>query len=236
MFRARESLLFREYDCFSTNLNLKESRLSMAFYLLDDQKLLDAVKILANRDPDLSLIVQRYGPPPLWSRPQGFASLILIILEQQVSLSSARAAFNRLQTATSDLTPRSFLELNDQELKAIGFSRQKIHYGRILAKNLLDGSLDLASLENLADEEARSRLIQLKGIGRWSADIYLLMSLRRPDIWPRNDLALVSAITRIKRLNVPPSPEEFDAIGETWRPWRSVAARIAWFDYLGGKR
>jgi len=208
----------------------------MDFDLLDDQKLLDAVKILADRDPDLALVVERYGPPPLWSRPQGFASLIQIILEQQVSLSSAHAALNRLKAATSELTPRSFLELDDRELKEIGFSHQKTHYGRLLAKSLLDGSLDLASLENLADEGVRSRLIQLKGIGRWSADIYLLMALRRPDIWPRNDLALVSAITRIKRLNAPLSPKEFDAIGETWRPWRSVAARLAWFDYLGGKR
>jgi DNA-3-methyladenine glycosylase II len=207
----------------------------MAFDLLDDRKLLDVVKILADRDPDLELVVKRYGPPPLWSRPQGFASLIQIILEQQVSLSSAKAAYNRLQVVTSELTPRSFLELDDQELKAIGFSRQKTRYGQLLAKNLLDGSLDLASLENLNDEVARSKLIQLKGIGPWSADIYLLMALRRPDIWPRNDLALVSAITRIKRLEAPPSPEEFEAIGEIWRPWRSVAARIAWFDYLGGK-
>lgn len=100
---------------------------------------------------------------------------------------------------------------------------------------LLDGSLDLGELEGLGDDEARGRLMELKGIGRWSADIYLLMALRRPDVWPRSDLALISAIKRIKRLIAPPSPEEFDAIGEAWRPWRSAAARIAWFEYLGGK-
>ncbi len=203
--------------------------------LLDDRKLLDAVGVLIRRDPDLAAVVERHGAPPMWSRPPGFPTLIRIILEQQVSLSSARAAYNRLDAATGGITPESFLKLGDAELKAVGFSRQKTRYGRILAESLLDGSLDLDSLGGLEDDEARERLMSLKGIGRWSADIYLLMALRRPDVWPRNDLALVSAVTRIKGLAAPPSPEEFDEIGEAWRPWRSVAARLAWFEYLGGR-
>jgi DNA-3-methyladenine glycosylase II len=179
--------------------------------------------------------VQRYGAPPLWSRLPGFATLIRIILEQQVSLSSARAAYNRLEDATEGITPTSFLRLNDEELKTIGFSRQKTRYGRLLARSILDGSVDLEVLEGYHDEEARSRLRAIKGIGRWSADIYLLMALRRPDVWPHNDLALIKAVTRIKELKSHPSGEEWDAIGEAWRPWRSVAARLAWFEYLGGK-
>lgn len=202
---------------------------------LDDARLLEAVGVLASRDPDLSAIVARHGAPPMWSRRPGFPTLIRIILEQQVSLSSARAAYDRLGEAIGKITPENFLKLDDAELKAVGFSRQKTRYGRILAESLLDGSLDLDSLGSLEDDEARGRLMSLKGIGRWSADIYLLMALRRPDIWPRGDLALVSAVTRIKGLAAPPSPEEWDVIGEAWRPWRSVAARLAWFEYLGGR-
>jgi len=207
----------------------------MGIELLDEERLLEAVEILADRDPDLASVVRRHGPPPLWARQPGFPTLIRIILEQQVSLSSAKAAYDRLTARTGEPTPETFLELSDGELRGIGFSRQKARYVRLLAGNLLGGSLDLGELEGLGDDEARGRLMELKGIGRWSADIYLLMALRRPDVWPRSDLALISAIKRIKRLIAPPSPEEFDAIGEAWRPWRSAAARIAWFEYLGGK-
>jgi DNA-3-methyladenine glycosylase II len=203
--------------------------------VLDEESLLDAVALLADRDPNLASIVQRYGAPPLWSRPPGFATLIRIILEQQVSLSSAMAAYNRLEDATEKITPTSFLRLNDEELRTVGFSRQKTRYGRQLARGILDGSVDLEALEGHHDEEARARLMAIEGIGRWSADIYLLMALRRPDVWPHNDLALIKAVTRIKELRSPPSVKEWDAIGEFWRPWRSVAARLAWFEYLGGR-
>ena len=203
--------------------------------LLDEGRLREAVAILAERDPDLASVVRRHGAPPLWARPPGFPALVRIILEQQVSLSSAKAAYDRLATRTGEPAPETFLELGDAELKGIGFSRQKTRYVRLLAESLRDGTFDLGKLELMEDDEARTRLMELKGIGHWSADIYLLMALRRPDVWPRGDLALISAITRIKGLAAPPSPEEFQAIGEAWRPWRSVAARIAWFDYLGGK-
>jgi DNA-3-methyladenine glycosylase II len=203
--------------------------------VLDEGSLLEAVGILAGRDLDFASILRRYGAPPMWFRPPGFATLILIILEQQVSLSSARAAYNRLEKATGEVTPTNLLKLNDEELKAIGFSRQKTRYGRLLASGIIDGSFDLEELEGLPDEEARAKLMALKGIGSWSADIYLLMALRRPDIWPHSDLALIKAVTRIKGLKRPPSGEEWETIGEAWRPWRSVAARLAWFEYLGGK-
>ena len=207
----------------------------MPIEVLDEGLLREAVGVLADRDPDLAAIVRRYGAPPMWSRPPGYPTLIRIILEQQVSLSSARAAYERLEDAIGEITPSNFLRLNHAELKAVGFSRQKTRYGRMLAEEILDGSFDIDTLGNLPDEEVRSRLIELKGIGRWSADIYLLMALRRSDIWPHGDLALVSAVTRIKGLDKPQTHEDWDAIGEAWRPWRSVAARLAWFDYLGGK-
>jgi DNA-3-methyladenine glycosylase II len=202
---------------------------------LDEERLLKAVEILAERDSDLAAIVWRYGAPPMWSRPPGFSTLIRIILEQQVSLSSARAAYNRLEEMTGEITPTSFLKLNDTDLKAVGFSRQKTHYGRLLAEALLNGSFDLGGVNNLPDEDARALLMKLKGIGRWSADIYLLMALLRPDVWPHNDLALIEAVTRIKGLDKPPTRAEWNEIGEMWRPWRSIAARIVWLDYLGGK-
>jgi DNA-3-methyladenine glycosylase II len=207
----------------------------MPIDVLDEESLFKAIGILADRDPDLASIVQRYGSPPMWSRPPGFATLIHIILEQQVSLSSARVAYNRLSEVTGNVSPTSFLKLSDWELKSFGFSRQKTNYGQQLARGIIDGSIDLDTLEGYHDEEARSRLMAIKGIGRWSADIYLLMALRRPDVWPHSDIALIKAVTRIKELKGYPSCEEWEAIGEAWRPWRSVAARIVWFEYLGGR-
>jgi DNA-3-methyladenine glycosylase II len=201
---------------------------------LDEGTLREAVRVLAERDPDLAAVIARHGVPPLWARPPGFPTLTRIILEQQVSLSSAKAAYDRLEARIGEPKPETFLLLNDIELKGIGFSRQKTHYMRLLAESLRDGSFDLDEVEGLGDEEARTRLMELKGIGPWSADIYLLMALRRPDIWPLGDLALVRAVVKIKGLPSPPSADEFKAIGEAWRPWRSVAARIAWFEYLGG--
>lgn len=202
--------------------------------LLDEEALRGAVRALADRDPDLAAVVARHGAPPLWARPPGFPTLTRIILEQQVSLSSALAAYDRLVARIGEPAPGAFLTLGDAELKGIGFSRQKTRYVRLLSERLLDGSFDLDEVAGLDDEEARSRLMELVGVGRWSADIYLLMALRRPDVWPRGDVALASAVRRMKRLPRPPSPEEWDEIGEAWRPWRSVAARIAWFEYLGG--
>ena len=203
--------------------------------MLNEKNILEAVGILADRDPALASIVQRYGAPPLWFRLPGFATLILIILEQQVSLPSARAAYIRLEKSLGEITPTSFVKLNDAELKIIGFSRQKTGYGRQLANGILDGSVDLEALERFPDEGARTQLMAIKGIGRWSADIYLIMALRRPDVWPHGDLALIKTVSRIKGLERPPSGQEWDALGEAWRPWRSVAARLAWFEYLGGK-
>ena len=202
---------------------------------LDKNRLREAVNQLAARDPDLAGVVTRYGIPPLWDRPPGFASLVRIILEQQVSLASAMAAYNRLQARLGSVTPAAFLTLDDDELKTVGFSRQKARYGRLLAEALLSGAFDLDALISFPDEEVHDRLLALKGIGHWSADIYLLMALCRADIWPRSDLALIQAVARLKKLPAPPTPEEFDRIGEAWRPYRSAAARLVWFEYLEGK-
>jgi DNA-3-methyladenine glycosylase II len=199
---------------------------------LTNNSLADAARLLAKRDPDLGAILTRLGTPPLWARNPGFATLVHIILEQQVSLASARAAFNRLQAALGEVTPQGFLTLGEIELKAIGFSRQKNAYTRYLAQSILDGSLDLDSLVHLDDDAVRTVLMRIKGIGRWSADIYLLMALSRPDIWPKGDLALAVAIHDIKRLPARPGQDELDAISHQWQPYRAVAARVLWHHYL----
>jgi DNA-3-methyladenine glycosylase II len=199
------------------------------------ENLSQSAYLLAERDPDLSRIVHRIGPPPLWARKPGFATLVHIILEQQVSLASAKSAFNRLRAAIPAMTPDRFLTLDDTTLKAIGFSRQKMGYCRLLAQALIDRELDLTKLNKMNDEDARVELKKLKGIGDWTADIYLLMAMRRPDIWPRGDLALLIAMQTLKRFTAKPTPEQFDEIGEKWRPYRSIAARMLWHFYLNGR-
>ena len=191
-----------------------------------------AVGDLAERDRDLAGIVERHGPPPLWARPAEFATLVFLILEQQVSLASARAAFARLRSATGTVTPAAVLRLDDADLLGIGFSRQKARYVRGLANALLDGELDLEAITMLPDDAARHTLQRLAGIGPWTADCYLLLALGRPDVWPTTDLALVSSAQAVKRLDRRPSPAALVAMAEPWRPWRSVAARLLWHDYL----
>lgn len=199
---------------------------------LTEATLAIALTELAQWDPDLAAIIMRLGPPPLWARPPGFPTLIHIILEQQVSLASARAAFDRLLTQVSPLTPEGFLALTESTLRVIGFSRQKSHYSRLLAIALVEGQLDLQELAQLPDEQARTTLVQLKGIGPWSADIYLLMALGRPDIWPVGDLALQIALQQIKQLPHRPTAQQMHTLAEPWRPWRAVAARLLWHHYL----
>jgi DNA-3-methyladenine glycosylase II len=200
---------------------------------LDASRLADAVEVLAAGDPDLAGIVARYGLPPLWDREPGFPTLVHLILEQQVSLASARAAFDRLRAAVDPLTPARFLELTDAELLAIGFSRQKARYGRALAAAVGSGALDLTGLATLDDEAVHRALQGIPGIGPWTSTIYLLMVLGRPDVWPVGDIALAAAVGEVKGLRRRPDALEMAELGEGWRPWRSVAARLLWHDYLG---
>lgn len=200
--------------------------------ILTEHAFLEALSFLANQDPDLESVLAALGPPPLWKRDPGFPTLVHIILEQQVSLASAQAAFTRLGEILSDFAPGEFLKLSAEELKRIGFSRQKTRYCRILASAIVDGSFNLEHLENLDDEEARTALLGITGIGPWTADIYLLMALRRPDIWPVGDLALANAVQEVKRFSSRPTEEELKLLSEPWKPWRAVAARILWHHYL----
>src|SRR5262249_33291193 len=201
-------------------------------HLLDEASLATGVRLLARRDPDLATIVDQHGEPPLWTRRPGFPTLVHIILEQQVSLASARAAFDRLEYAIGRITPERFLTLGDDELKVIGFSRQKTSYCRELAQLILSRRFSPRALHAMPDDEARARLIAIKGIGAWSADIYLLMALRRRDVWPVGDLALATAAREVKRLEKRPTEGGLQMMAEPWRPWRAVAARLLWHRYL----
>jgi DNA-3-methyladenine glycosylase II len=199
---------------------------------LTDRGIANACRALAAVDPLLGASVGRFGRPPLWAREPGFPTLVHLILEQQVSLASAQAAFDRLGVALAgDLKPERVLSLDDAALRAIGFSRQKAGYARDLALAASDG-LDLDGLAALPDEEVRARLVTLRGIGPWTADIYLLMVLLRPDVWPHGDQALATAATEALALPARPSFDELARIAERWRPHRATAARILWHHYL----
>ena len=204
-----------------------------SFAPLTESRLKAAVVELAARDADLAAIVGRYGTPPLWDREPGFATLLHIILEQQVSLASARAAFDRLRVAAAPLTPSTFLVLSDADLLAIGFSRQKARYGRALATAIDTGVLDVDGLADIDDAEVHRALQAIPGIGPWTSTIYLLMVLGRPDVWPVGDIALAESVREVKGLHHRPTALELDELGEAWRPLRSVAARLLWHDYLG---
>jgi len=187
---------------------------------------------LAGRDAALGTIVDRHDVPEFWARPPGFATLLLLILEQQVSLASARAAYARVDARLGGVTPQALLRLTDEELRADGFSRQKTRYARALATALLAGELDLERVAKLDDDGARKALVALPGIGPWTAEVYLLSALRRPDAWPVGDIALQEAARRTLGLDTRPSPAELEEIGERWRPHRATAARLLWHLYL----
>lgn len=197
---------------------------------LTRRSLLRATRELAAADPALGASVDRYGPPPLWSRDPSYATLVHLILEQQVSLASAQAAFDRLRAALGEVTPGGVLGLDDEQLRAVGFSRQKAGYARALAGAMLDG-FDLDGLTALPEDRVRDALMQHRGIGRWTADIYLVMCLLRPDVWPRGDLALRTAAAEVAG-SPKPTDAELAQTAERWRPHRAVAARVLWHHYL----
>jgi len=200
---------------------------------LNNRSLAAACRELA-ADAHLRIVHERYGVPPLWDREPGFATLLQIILEQQVSLPSAKACFDKLAACVGKVTPEAVLSLNDAELKRVGFSRQKTAYARHLAEAILQERLQLGRLNLLTDSEVKSELIKLKGIGEWTCDIYLLMALLRPDVMPKGDIALHSAWHRLSG-EPRPSSDEFLVIAQRWKPYRSVAARLLWHFYLSEK-
>ncbi len=190
------------------------------------------IEVLRSQDTDLARVVARFGPPPLWRRRPCFATLVRIILEQQVSLAAAEAIFRRLRAMVVPFSAARYRQFDPARLKAAGLTRQKASYSRTLADAIATRRLQLNTLAVMPDAEARRALMAIRGIGPWSADIYLLMALGRPDIWPRGDLALNKALIAVKHLEARTPAADLAAIADTWRPWRAVAARILWHYYL----
>ena len=187
---------------------------------------------LAKKDVDLAGIIKEHGLPPMWTRPNTFQTMILFILEQQVSLASAYAAFKKLKEKIGIITPAKILLLSDEELRACYFSRQKTVYARELANAFLSKRINLKKLSVLPDENIRAEMIQLKGIGHWTIDVYLMHALQRTDLFPLGDIALVNSMKEIKKLPKDISREEMLVIAEAWRPHRTVASMILWHSYI----
>ncbi|HWN11753.1 MAG TPA: hypothetical protein VNO50_21180 [Pyrinomonadaceae bacterium] len=203
---------------------------------LTELTLAGAARTLARRDSTLASILRENGPPPLWARKPEFSTLVHIILEQQVSLASAASIFARVRQNTVPFRPARMIELGEGHLKSLGLTRQKTAYCLHLAESLAEKRLRLSQLSRMHDDEARAALMQVKGIGRWSADIYLLMAMLRPDVWPSNDLALAIAVRNLTGRSAVPSQSELQEMAETWRPFRSVAARMFWQYYLAQQK
>jgi DNA-3-methyladenine glycosylase II len=191
---------------------------------------------LAKADADLSIIIKTYGYPPFWSRPNTFETLVHIILEQQVSLASALSALNKLKENIQEITPARILLLTDEEMKACYCSRQKTGYIKYLAEAILSGQINLSQLEELSDDIVRTKLTTLKGIGNWTADVYLMFVLQHPDVFPVGDLAAVNALKRVKSVPADITREELIAVTATWLPYRTIATMILWHYYLSSPK
>ena len=196
-----------------------------------DESLRPALEALAERDRDIAEAYARCGLPPVRSTPDGFAGLLHAIVCQQVSAAAGRAILGRLEAAVRPMTPKALLKLDDEALRGVGLSRPKVRYCRGLAEDLTSGRLDLAAIPGLDDAEAIERITRVKGLGRWSAECYLLFALKRADIWPADDLAMQTAMQRLKGLEARPTTKEMDCLAEPWRPYRSAAARFLWHTY-----
>lgn len=202
---------------------------------LTNATLRQGTRELAARDGGLAAIVERFGTPPMWGRPRGFATLVHIILEQQVSLASAASMFARLQRELGGMTPAIVRAAGVAGLQTLGVTRQKSAYIATLADRVADRSLPLAGLPRMPDAEVAEHLTRLPGIGPWTSSIYLLMALRRADVWPPGDLALHKAMARLPGFTAVPGSEEAAEYALRWRPWRAVAARILWHHYLSDR-
>ena len=207
----------------------------MRFTILNSATLAEAAGRLARQDEHLARILKTYGHPPLWRRPATFTTLVRIILEQQVSLKSADAMFRRLRASIDPLDAANLIKLGPDYLRSLGLTRQKTAYLLHLSEAIVEGSLDLRKLSRMPDANAKEVLMRIKGLGSWSADVYLLMAMRRADIWPAGDLALAVAVKELNGFERKPTFEQLEEFAEKWRPHRAVAARMLWQYYLGRK-
>lgn len=190
---------------------------------------------LAKKDKDLKVVIKQYGYPPLWGRVPSFATLIHIILEQQVSLASAKAALLKLEAKIGHITPEKVLLLTDEEMKACYFSRQKITYAKHLALSIVNGQFSIEKLSVLEDEELQTEMKKIKGIGDWTVDVFMMMALHRCDCFPTGDIALIKSAKEVKALDMQTNKEEILLLAEKWKPYRTIAAFILWHAYIKKK-
>jgi DNA-3-methyladenine glycosylase II len=200
--------------------------------VLTESSLADAVRLLAGMDDDLARLLKTHGTPPLWDRPPGFVTLLRIILEQQVSLISADAMYRRLCKNVQPLTHANILALGADYLRSFGVTRQKASYCINVAGAVESGELDFEKVGQSEDNKAIEMLTSIKGIGPWTAKIYLLMALCRPDVWPVGDIALATAVKNLNGWQTRPTQDELSEIALAWRPHRAAAARLLWHYYL----
>jgi DNA-3-methyladenine glycosylase II len=202
--------------------------------VLSRKRLVESAGILAKADEDLGRTLKEYGPPPLWARKPGFVTLVRIILEQQVSLASADAMYRRLVENIKPLTPGAVITAGATYLRSLGVTRQKAGYFVNVAEAIQEGELDLVGVGKKSDQSAIEDLTSVKGIGPWTARIYLLMALRRPDVWPVGDIALTTAVKHLQGRQERHSQPELTEIAKAWKPHRATAARMLWHYYLNG--
>lgn len=204
----------------------------MSEYLLTNEHIKAGLDHLAKADQALAEAINEVGYPQERRRRKGYQILMHIIGAQQLSTKAATTIMGRLHEACGpELTPETFLALSDEAIRGAGFSRQKLGYGRGLSEMVRAGDLDFEAMEEMDDDGVLTTLTAIKGFGRWSAEMYMISSLGRPDIWPADDLAVQEAVRRLKGLKARPGQKEMDVIGEAWRPHRAAVAIFLWHYY-----
>lgn len=189
----------------------------------------EAIRQLSSTHPAFAAILEKYGQPNIPSRPQGFETLCKIIFEQQVSLESGKACYDKLKALVGDFTPENILNCPEDDLRKCGLSRQKSKYVTALAEAMISGHINLESFPLKTPEEIRSELIKIKGIGHWTIDVYLMFSMQSPDIIPLGDIGIIITIKELWQLH---DKTEILALTETWKPYRTAAAFFLWHYYL----
>ncbi len=200
--------------------------------ILNDQTLNDAFKHLIKEEPLFKKVLEdKNYKINLFNKKKGFEGLISLIVEQQLSVASAKAIFNRIKDLIKPFTAKKFIEIKETDLKKAGLSSQKINYCKGIANKIISGDLNLKKLEKKSDAEAIKELVKIKGIGEWTAKCYLLGCLKRIDIWPSSDLGIIVAIQKLKNMEERPKELTIEEIAESWSPYRSVAALLLWSTY-----
>lgn len=212
--------------------HLDKSSMLTVIERLDEATFALGAEMLAEEDEHLARLIDRWGLPEFWHRDPGFQTLVLLILEQQVSLESGAAMYRRLAGLVGNVSAESVLSAGDETLRSIGVTRQKSGYLLELASRVVEGTIDLEAMENFGVEQARATLVGIKGIGPWTADAYLLSASRRPDMWPVGDRALQVGTGAVLGMTSVPDEDELEILAEPWRPVRAVAARLIWHAYL----